>query len=80
MGVVVQLIKAVTFKEGLELKTHDDLWDYINRSSKEHDDLEYVRLFANTNYLHRNFYKGKLPVELLQEYINDAKKLVKKLL
>lgn len=78
-NAVVQALKAVAAKEGLELKTHGDLWKYVNKLAKTRGDLEIAKLFANANYLHKNFYEGNLLPELVREYIEDAKKLIEKL-
>jgi len=78
-NAVVQAIKAVASKEGVELKTHRDLWEYVNHLVRIHGDLELARLFANVNYLHRNFYEADLLPELVREYIKDAEKLIEKL-
>lgn len=78
-NAIVQILKAVAAKEGLELKTHADLWNYVNRLAKARGDIEIAKLFANANYLHRNFYEGNLLPELVREYIEDAKKLIEKL-
>ena len=78
-NAVVQAIKAVAAKEGLELKTHADLWSYVNRLAKTRGDLRIAGLFADANYLHRNFYEGNLLPELMREYIESAKKLIQKL-
>lgn len=78
-NAVVQAIKAIATQEGLELRTHADLWNYINALAKRHGDIEFARLFAECNYLHRNFYEGDLLPELVREYIESAKKLIKKL-
>jgi len=78
-NAVVHALKAVAAKEGLELKTHGDLWKYVNKLAKTRGDLEIAKLFANANYLHKNFYEGNLLPELVREYIEDAKKLTEKL-
>ncbi len=78
-NAVVQAIKAVAAQEGLELRTHAELWNYINTLAKRYGDIEFAKLFADCNYLHKNFYEGNLLPELVKEYIESAKKLIKKL-
>lgn len=78
-NAVVQALKAVAATEEVELKSHRDLWEYVNKLVREHGDREIARLFANVEHLHRNFYERHLPRELVVEYIEDSKRLVEKL-
>lgn len=78
-GAVAQAVKAAAAKQGLELKTHGQLWDFMNKLVEELKDLELGDSWIRANALHKNFYEGKLIPELAKKYMEDAKKLVEKL-
>jgi len=78
-NAVVQAIKAVAAREGIEIHKHSELWDYVSKLAEKVNDREIAELFANTNYLHKNFYEGNIPAYLLQKYIGDARKLISRL-
>ena len=72
-------MKATAARRELELKTHGQLWDFINRLVEELKDLELGDLWIRANALHKNFYEGRLIPELVKKYMEDSKKLVEKL-
>ena len=78
-GSVAQAVKATAAKRGLELKTHSQLWDFMNKLVEELKDLELGDSWIRVNALHKNFYEGKLIPELAKKYMEDAEKLVEKL-
>ena len=78
-GAVAQAVKAAAAKRGLELKTHSQLWDFVNKLVEELKDLELGDSWIRVNALHKNFYEGRLIPELAKKYMDDAQKLVKKL-
>lgn len=78
-GAVAQAVKAAAAKRGLELKTHGQLWDFVNGLVEKLNDLELGDLWVRANALHKNFYEGRLIPELAKKYMEDSKKLVEKL-
>lgn len=78
-GAVAQAVKAVAAKQGLELKTHGQLWDFVNKLVEKLKDLELGDSWIRANALHKNFYEGKLIPELAKKYMEDARNLVEKL-
>lgn len=75
-GAAAQAIKAAAAREGLELKSHRDLWDYIKRLAEMAGDDELVMLFDRADSLHRNFYEGVLPGRLVEMYAESVRELV----
>jgi uncharacterized protein (UPF0332 family) len=39
-GAAAQIVKALAVKEGRELRSHKDLWSYVNELAKKLQDIE----------------------------------------
>ncbi len=78
-GAVAEMVKALAAKEGIDLKSHGELHRYIAKLVEKTKDIELRRLWSVANELHRNFYEGWLPPELVKGYIEDVKELINKL-
>ncbi|MCE4598599.1 MAG: PaREP1 family protein [Desulfurococcales archaeon] len=78
-GAAAQAVKAAAAREGLELKRHRDLWDYIKRLAERTGDDELVLLFDRADSLHRNFYEGVLPGRLVEMYAESVRELVERI-
>ncbi len=75
-GAVAQMVKAVAAKEGMELETHRDLRKFMNHLAKVRGEIKLAKLFAEANYLHRNFHEGELLQEMIKAYVTSAKELI----
>jgi len=74
-----QVVKALAAKEGKELKSHGDLWRYVNDLVKKLGDQELRHLWYSANCLHQNFYESWMPSESVQATLDDVKEFVEKM-
>jgi len=74
-----QIVKALAAKEGRELRSHKDLWSYVNELTKKLQDIEIRHLWGRANNLHQNFYEGWMPPEDVEAAIEDVKKFIERL-
>jgi hypothetical protein len=63
-------------KEGIELRSHKDLWSYVNELAKKLQDIEIRHLWGRANNLHQNFYEGWMPQEDVKKFIERLKKFL----
>jgi uncharacterized protein (UPF0332 family) len=78
-GAAAQIVKALAVKEGRELRSHKDLWSYVNELAKKLQDIEIRHLWGRANNLHQNFYEDWMPPEDVEAAIEDVKKFIEKL-
>jgi len=78
-GAAAQIVKALAAKEGRELRSHKDLWSYVNELAKKLQDIEVRHLWGRANNLHQNFYEGWMPQEDVEAAIEDVKKFIERL-
>ncbi|MGB9759804.1 MAG: PaREP1 family protein [Thermoproteota archaeon] len=78
-GAAAQVVKAVAAKRGLEIKSHKELHAFVAKLKEESGDSEIRSFWQSAGMLHQNFYENWLPPEMVEENINDIKKLVEKL-
>ena len=78
-GATAQIIKAIAFKRGKTLRSHEAISRYIVELSKEINDKSILTYFSVANGLHQNFYEDWLAPEILIEGAKDIEKLIKKL-
>jgi HEPN domain-containing protein len=76
-GAAAQIVKAVAAKKGKELRSHGDLWRFVNEIAGE--DRELRRLWRTANSLHQNFYEGWMPPEDVKYAVEDVKQFVERL-
>jgi len=77
-GASALIVKAAAGKEGIELKTHSDLWNYVTKLSSKLEDPELLRLFAAANYLHQNFYENVMTLEGVRASAEATKQFIEK--
>jgi len=76
---VVQAIKAFAERRGWRHETHRQVWAVVRRLSQEMGDATYVRLLAEVEQLHINFYEGHLEeydVRLLTESAGELRRRI----
>ncbi|ABL88540.1 PaREP1/PaREP8 domain containing family protein [Pyrobaculum islandicum DSM 4184] len=76
---VVQLVKAVAEARRWPHDTHRLVWAAVRRISQELGDREVVKLFAQVEQLHVNFYEGHLERWDVDVFVEAAKTLREKL-
>jgi len=57
-GAVAEMVKAVAARRGWRHFSHRELWDVVQRLSRESGDDEIVELFGLAESLHANFYEN----------------------
>lgn len=78
-GAAAEIVKVVAAKRGVELRTHDDLWEFVTKLRTELKDPGLSRLFLQANYLHQNFYEGILPPQAVMDGAEAVKEFIDKL-
>ena len=74
-----QIVKALAAKEGRELRSHKDLWTYIDELAEKLNNRELRRLWRTVNSLHQNFYEGWMPSRDVIYALEDVKGFIKML-
>jgi uncharacterized protein (UPF0332 family) len=78
-GAAVQIVKAVAAREGRELRSHAELWRFVDEVAGRLSDVELRRLWRTANVLHQNFYENWMPPSDVRYAIEDVKEFVGKL-
>jgi len=61
------------------LRSHHELWEYVNELVERLGDAEVKRLWHAANALHRNFYESWMTPKSVAAALEDVKLLVGKL-
>jgi xylose isomerase len=78
-GAATQIVKALAAKEGRELRSHSELWAYIDELAEKLNNRELRRLWRTANSLHQNFYEGWMPSRDVIYALEDVKEFIKML-
>jgi hypothetical protein len=78
-GAAAQIVKALAAREGVELRGHGDLHEYVAKLSKERGDREIMTLWFSASSLHQNFYENWLPEEAVRSGVENVKSFIEKL-
>ena len=78
-GAVAEMVKAVATGRGWRHFSHRELREAVERLFQETGDADLVRLFAEAESLHANFYENWMSLDTVKLYAEDARRLVEKL-
>jgi len=78
-GATAEMVKALAFHRGVELRSHGEIWEYIAKLSEETEDREVLKLFHVANGLHINFYENWMPPKVVEEDAKFVEALIEKL-
>jgi len=78
-GAASQIVKALAAKEGRELRSHRELWEYISELRRRRNDPEVSALWSRANTLHTNLYEDWMPLDEVELSMRDVERLVEKL-
>jgi len=78
-GAAAQMVKAVAAREGRELRSHAELWGYMDELAERAGDVMLRYLWRTANALHQNFYEGWMPPREVELAVRDVKVFVEKL-
>jgi uncharacterized protein (UPF0332 family) len=74
-----QIVKALSAKEGKELRSHGELHKFVSELSKEKSDKMIMKFWFLATLLHQNFYENWFPEEAVRSAIKDVKNFIEKL-
>jgi len=79
-GAAALGVKAVAYmRSGNRLKSHGELWEYVNKLVIETSDEELGRLWRTAISMHVNFYENWAPREEVERSLKDVEKFLEKL-
>ena len=78
-GAAAQIVKALAAREGKTLRSHRELWEYVDELVERFGDAEVRRLWHAANALHQNFYENWMTPKSVAAALEDVKLLVGKL-
>ncbi|MDK6027916.1 PaREP1 family protein [Ignisphaera sp. 4213-co] len=80
LGVTALAVKAVAYmRSGSRLKSHGELWEYVNKLVIETSDEKLGRLWRTAISMHVNFYKNWASREEVERSLKDVEKFLEKL-
>ncbi|MCC6050966.1 MAG: PaREP1 family protein [Thermofilum sp.] len=78
-GAAAQIVKALAAREGKALRSHRELWEYVDELVEKLGDAEVRRLWHAANALHQNFYESWMTPKSVAAALEDVKLFVRKL-
>ncbi len=79
-GAAAAAVKAVALSRGRNLRSHGDLWKFVEALDAKHPRLRIYEDFADASHLHSNFYEDELRLRVVQIRARSVKRLVHNLL
>ena len=79
-GSMAQALKALASSKGISLRTHRQIWNYVETLTKELEDKSIYDAFLHANFLHTNFYEAELELKDVRRVAEDIRMTVDKLL
>lgn len=61
------------------MRSHKDLWEFVDKLADELYDPDVVRLFSIANALHQNFYEAWMPLSAVKRDAEAIEQLNEKL-
>ena len=78
-GAAAAMVKTVAATRGVNIRSHEGIYNFVDRLSSELNDPEMLRLFGLASALHQNFYENWLSPKMVINYGEAVKQLVEKL-
>lgn len=78
-GAASQAVKALAAKEGRELRSHRELWEYVAKLRERLRKPEVSALWSRANVLHVNFYEDWMPLSEVELAVRDVEEFVGRL-
>lgn len=78
-GASAQMVKAVAARRGIELRSHGELYRFVQQLREELQDPELSRLFSIASALHQNFYENWLPGGTVVDNAEAIRELMRRL-
>jgi len=78
-GATAEMMKTIAAKRGMELRSHRDLWEFVDKLADELNDPDIIKFFSIANALHQNFYEDWMPLGAVKRDAEAVKQLNEKL-
>ena len=78
-GAAAAIVKSVAAKRGVNIRSHEGIYKFVDKLSGELDAPELLRLFGLASALHQNFYENWLSPRMVMNYGEAVKQLVGKM-
>ena len=76
-GAVAHRLKAIAERRGWEYNTHAHVYRIIKRLSEEQDNRQISVLFSAAKGFHQNYYIDAMPVEELNDEMENVRELLR---
>lgn len=73
------MVKAVAAAKGRSLRSHAQLWEFVEDLSEEMKDEEILSLWHVCNSLHTNFYESWASLRAVKRGLHDVRRFIEKL-
>jgi len=81
-GAAAQIVKAVAAGRGIAIRSHERLWDFVEKLDHEKPQLQIAESFSIASALHTNFYEGWMPpgvvkknAKVLRQFVRNLREL-----
>ena len=78
-GAAALMVKTVAAGRGMEIRSHREMWGFVNQLRSDLDEPELDSLFSLASSLHQNFYEDWLPPEVVSNHGEAVKEFVHRL-
>jgi len=78
-GAAAQAVKAVAAKRGMIIRSHERLWDFVERLDQDYPEWRLAEKFSVASALHTNFYEGWMPPRIVERNAGAVRELVERL-
>lgn len=79
-GAAAQAVKAAAAKRGVIIRSHERLWDFVERLDQEYPEWRLAEKFSIASALHTNFYEGWMPPRIVERNAEAVKDLIERLI
>lgn len=79
-GATAKAVEAVAAKRGILIRSHERLWDFVERLDQEYPEWRLAEKFSIASALHTNFYEGWMPPRIVERNAEAVKELIERLL
>jgi len=78
-GAADQAVKAVAAKRGEAIRSHERLWDFVERLDQDYPEWRLAEGFSIASALHTNFYEGWMPPRVVERNAGAVKGFIERL-
>jgi len=78
-GAAAQAVKAVAAKKGVAIRSHERLWDFVEKLDQDYPEWRLAQVFSFASALHTNFYEGWMPPGVVERNASAVRELIGRL-